>query len=173
MHPSRCNGRIDPLKKPLGRRRRICERNTHICLQIQVLLFALVFLLVIVRGRTMGKLISIVMTCLVVLSSRLQFWKNWQKRQTPRWTVMGTTDRRRVSFQNTWKNIKLGTENRLSEIRNEMAGRTVTGVTDRHKPLVEIWVSELCGDLQDGPSQARRPVTGCAIPVRVGFLDTF
>ena len=28
----------------------------------------------------------------------------------------------------------------------------------------EIWVSELCDDLQDGPSQARRPVTGCANP---------
>ena len=54
-----------------------------------------------------------------------------------------------------------------------MAGQTVTGVTDRHRPLVEIWVSELYDDLQDGPSQARRPVTGCAIPVRIGFLDTF
>ena len=32
--------------------------------------FALVFLLTIVRGRTMGKLVSIVTTCLVVLSSR-------------------------------------------------------------------------------------------------------
>ena len=62
------------------------------------------------------------------------------------------------------ENLKLGTENRLSELRNGMAGRTVTGVTDRHRPLVEIWVSELCDDLQDGPSQARRPVTGCANP---------
>ena len=101
LHPSRCNGRIDPLKKPLGRRRRICEKNTHICLQIQVLLFVLVFLLVIVRGRTMGKLVSIVTTCLVVLSSRFYFWKNRLRRRTPRRTVMGTTDRRRVSFQNT------------------------------------------------------------------------
>ena len=63
--------------------------------------FALVFLLVIIRGRTMGKLVSIVTTCLVVLSSRLQFCKNWQKRRTLRRTVMGTTDRRRVWFQNT------------------------------------------------------------------------
>ena len=62
------------------------------------------------------------------------------------------------------ENLKLGTENRLSELRDGMAGRTVTGVTDRHRPLVEIWVSELCDDLQDGPSQARRPVTGCANP---------
>ena len=57
------------------------------------------------------------------------------------------------------ENLKLGTENRLSELCNEMAGRTVTGVTDRHRPLVEIWVSELCDDLQDGPSQVRRAVT--------------
>ena len=58
----------------------------------------------------------------------------------------------------------MGTENQLCQLRNEMAGRTVTGVTDRHRPLVEIWVSELCDDLQDGPLQARRPVTGCTNP---------
>ena len=62
------------------------------------------------------------------------------------------------------ENLKLGTENRLSELCDGMAGWTVTGVTDHHRPLVEIWVSELCDDLQDGPSQARRPVTGCANP---------
>ena len=43
----------------------------------------------------------VVTTRLVVLSSRLYFWKNWQKRQTPRWTVVGTTDHRRISLQNT------------------------------------------------------------------------
>ena len=37
------------------------------------------------------------------------------------------------------ENLKLGTGNRLSELRDGMAGRTVTGVTDRHR----------C----DGPSQ--------------------
>ena len=31
------------------------------------------------------------------------------------------------------ENLKLGTENRLSELRDEMEGRTVTGVTDRHR----------------------------------------
>ena len=62
------------------------------------------------------------------------------------------------------ENLKLDTKNRLSELCDGMAGRTATGVTDRHRPLVEIWVSELCDDLQDGPSQARRPVTGCANP---------
>ena len=30
------------------------------------------------------------------------------------------------------ENMKLDTENRLFELRNGMAGRTVTGVTDRH-----------------------------------------
>ena len=37
------------------------------------------------------------------------------------------------------ENLKLGTENRLSQLRDGMAGRTVTGVTDRHR--------------RDGPSQ--------------------
>ena len=32
-----------------------------------------------------------------------------------------------------FENLKLGTENRLSELRNGMARRTVTGVTDRHR----------------------------------------
>ena len=36
------------------------------------------------------------------------------------------------------ENLKLGTENRLSELRDGMAGRTVTGVTDRHRPFREI-----------------------------------
>ena len=31
------------------------------------------------------------------------------------------------------KNLKLGTENRLSGLRNGIAGQTVTGVTDRHR----------------------------------------
>ena len=53
------------------------------------------FLLMIIRGRTMGKLVSIVTTCLVVLSSRFYFWKNCLGRRIPRRTVEG------VSFQNT------------------------------------------------------------------------
>ena len=32
-----------------------------------------------------------------------------------------------------FENLKLGTENRLSELCDGMAGRTVTGVTDRHR----------------------------------------
>ena len=137
MHPSRCNGRIDRLKKPLGRRRRICEKNTHICLQIHVLLFALVFLLVIVRGRTMGKLVSIVTTCLVILSSRFYFRKNRLRRRNPRWNVMGTTDRRGCLITKHLENLKLGTENQLSKLCDGMAGRTVTGVTDRRDPTFQ------------------------------------
>ena len=34
--------------------------------------------------------------------------------------------------------LKLGTKNRLSELRNGLAGRTVTGVTDRHSVLGKI-----------------------------------
>ena len=54
------------LKSPLGRVRLICKKDIHTFSQIQVLFPALVFLPVIVRGRTMGKLVSIVTTCLVV-----------------------------------------------------------------------------------------------------------
>ena len=77
---------------------------------------------------------------------------------------MGTTDRRGCLVSKHLENLKLGTENQLSELCDGMAGRTVIGVTDRHRPLAEIWVSELCDDLSDGPSQAQRPVTGCANP---------
>ena len=52
-----------PAEEPLGRRRPICKKYIHTFLQTQVLLFVLVFLLVIVRERTMGKLVSIVTTC--------------------------------------------------------------------------------------------------------------
>ena len=173
MHSSRCNGRIDPLKKPLGRRRRICEKNTHICLQIQVLLFALVFLLVIVQGRTMGKLVSIVTTCLVVLSSRFYFWKNWLRRRIPRRTVIGTTDRRGDLVPKHIENLNLGTENRLSELRNGVAGQTVTGVTNSHRPFREIESLKSMTEQQDGPSQARRAVTDCIILVWVEFFYTF
>ena len=56
--------------------------------------------------------------------------------------------------------LKLGTENRLSELRDGMEGRTVTGVTDRHRDFNKNPFSEPCDDLQDGPSQARRAVAG-------------
>ena len=71
------------------------------------------------------------------------------------------------------ENLKLDAESRLSELRDGMAGRTVIGVTDRHRVFSGNPVSEPCDDLQDGPSQARRAVTGCVIPVWVGFHYTF
>ena len=57
------------------------------------------------------------------------------------------------------ENLKLGTENRLSELRNGMAGRTVTGVTDRHRFFREIEsLNSVTGSRtdrrrRDGPSQ--------------------
>ena len=77
------------------------------------------------------------------------------------------------------ENLKLGTESRLSELRDGMAGRTVTGVTDRHRrdgpsqTFQRIESLKSVTEQQDGPSQARRPVTGCVIPDWVGFLYTF
>ena len=71
------------------------------------------------------------------------------------------------------ENLKLDTESRLSELRNGMAGRTITGVTDRHRVFSGNPVSEPCDDLQDGPLQTRWTVTGCVIPVWVGFLIRF
>ena len=58
------------------------------------------------------------------------------------------------------ENLKLGTENWLSELRNGVAGRTITGVTDRHRPFTQNQVSELSDGQQDGPSQAERTVAG-------------
>ncbi|TMW80320.1 hypothetical protein EJD97_021468, partial [Solanum chilense] len=62
---------------------------------------------------------------------------------------------------------------RVSERHDGSAGCTVTGVTDRHRILSEKWSLRCCNDLRDGPSQARRAVTGCVIPVGVGFLVKF
>ena len=159
LHPSKFNGRIDPLKKPLGRKRLIWKKDTHTCLQIQVLLFALVFLLVIVRGRTMGKLVSIVTTCLVVLSSRVYSGSNCQGRWIPRRTVMGTTDRRGCVVPKHLESKKFGYWEQLSELRDDMEGRNIMATTDRHRPFREIESLNFVTTQQDGPSQARWPVT--------------
>ena len=57
--------------------------------------------------------------------------------------------------------LKLGTKNRLSELRDDMAGRTVMGTTDRHRPFSKIQSMNSVTTQQDGPSQARWPVTDC------------
>ena len=75
-----------------------------------------------------------VTTRLVILSNRLQFWKNWQKRRTPRRNVKGTTDRHRrdgPSRRLQWKSI-------LWTLRRP-AGRTVTGTTARHNCFSRLY----------------------------------
>ena len=47
---------------------------------------------------------------------------------------MGTTDHRGGLVPTYLENLKLGNENQLSELCDGMAGRTVTGVTDRRDP---------------------------------------
>ena len=62
--------------------------------------------------------------------------------------------------------MKLGTENRLSELRNGMAGRTVIGVTDRHRVFREIEsLNSVTGNRtdrrrRDGPSQTAKSQSG-------------
>ena len=106
----------------------------------------------------MGKLVSNVTTCLVVLSNRLQLWKKLAEATDPTTDRQGHDGPSQGLVSKHLENLKLGTKNRLSELCDGMAGRTVTD------PWWKYWVSELCDDLQDGPSQARRPVTGCANP---------
>ena len=81
----------------------------------------------------MGKLVSIVMTCLVVLSSRFYFWKKLAETTEPTTDRHGHDGPSQGLVSKHLENMKLGTENRLSELRDRMAGRTVTGVTDRHR----------------------------------------
>ena len=59
--------------------------------------------------------------------------------------------------------LKLGTENRLSELRDGMAGRTVTD------SLVEIESLNSVTTQPDGPSQARQAVTSCVTLTRSEF----
>ena len=60
-------------------------------------------------------------------------------------TVIGTTVRRGSSFQNT-STLKSGYWDRLSELHDKTAARTVVDTTDRHKPPYWIWLSELCDE---------------------------
>ena len=64
------------------------------------------------------------------------------------------------------ENLKLGTENRTSELRDGMSGRTVTSVTDRHRPFREIEsLNSVTGSRtdrcrRDGPSQTAKSQSG-------------
>ena len=70
------------------------------------------------------------------------------------------------------ENLKLGTENRLSELHDEMTGRTVTGVTDRHRPFREIEsLNSVTGSRtdrrrRDGPSQTAKSQSGSDFLIR-------
>ena len=70
------------------------------------------------------------------------------------------------------ENLKLGTENRLSELRDGMAGRTVTGVTDRQRPFKEIEsLNSVTGSRtdrrkRDGPSQTSQSHSGSDFLIR-------
>ena len=66
--------------------------------------------------------------------------------------------------------LRIWYKERFFERRDGSAGRTVVGATGRHRLLKKI---ESLMYLHDGPSQARRAVTGCVIPVGVGFLVKF
>ena len=79
----------------------------------------------------MGKLVSIVTTCLVVLNSRFYFWEK-QAEATDQTTIRhGHDGPSQGLVLKHLENMKLGTENRLSELRNGMAGRTVTDSSEK------------------------------------------
>ena len=65
------------------------------------------------------------------------------------------------------ENLKLGTENRLSQLRKEMAGRTVTNFLMEIESLNLATTCRTDRRRHDGPSQVAQ------IPVWVGFLHTF
>ena len=65
------------------------------------------------------------------------------------------------------ENLKLGTENRLSELRNGMAGRTVTDYPVEIESLTLAMTCRTDRRRHDGPSQVAQ------IPGRVGFLVKF
>ena len=107
----------------------------------------------------MGKLVSIVMTCLVVLSNRLQFWKNWQKRQGHDGPSQGLVSKH-------LENLKLDTENRLSELRNGMAGRTVTDYSVEIESLTLATTCRTDRRRHDGPSQVAQSQSGSDFFIR-------
>ena len=67
----------------------------------------------------MGKLVSIVTTWLVVLSSRVYSGNSCLGRRIPRRTVIGTTDRRGGLVPNHLHSGNLGTENNYLNFTTE------------------------------------------------------
>ena len=98
---------------------------------------------------------------------QILFLENCLSWRIPRRTVMGTTDRRGGLIPKHLEFWKFGYWNRLSELRNEMTGRTIVGTTDRHRPFNGIESLNSVMEQQDGPSQARRSVTGTTVRHRL------
>ena len=115
----------------------------------------------------MGKLVSNVTTRLVVLSNRLQFWKKLAEATDPTTDRHGHDGQSQGLVSKHLENLKLGTENRLSELRNGMAGRTVTETLVKIHSLNFSTTGRTDRRRHDGPSQVAQ------IPVWVGFLHTF
>ena len=66
---------------------------------------------------------------------------------------MGTTDRRGCLVPKHLENLKLGTENRFSELHKEMAGRAVTDPWLKFGSLNYATDSRTDRRRRDGPSQ--------------------
>ena len=66
----------------------------------------------------------------------------------------------------TLKNLKLGTENQLSELRNGVAGRTVTGHSPKIKFLNYATDSRTDRRRRDGPSQTVQSQSGSDFLIR-------
>ena len=101
-----------------------------------------------------------VTTCLVVLSSRFYFWKNRLRRRNPRRNVMGTTDRRGCLVPKHLEILKFGCWNRLSELCNEMEGRTVTDPQWKFGSLNFATTCRTDRRRHDGPSQVAQSQSG-------------
>ena len=125
----------------------------------------------IVRGRTMGKLVSIVTTQLVGLSSRIIFDKYLLGRRTTRWIVMITTDHHGLRRPILVQFLLL-----LSSLPS------TTSMTNRHRHNCpsSVFVPKhfnswnlgtgtnslyFVTDLQDVSSWIQRTVTNCVTPI--------
>ena len=114
----------------------------------------------------------IVMTCLVVLSSRFYFWKNWLRRRIPRRTVMGTTDRRGClvpKYLEFWKlGIEIDSLNFVTEWQDGplWARRTVTDPWWKFGSLNFATTCRTDRRRHDGPSQVAQSQSGSDFFIR-------